>query len=809
MTFSQSRSCRILNYSRILSLILSFVTGVTFTVGGIWLVSLHGSPYYLIAGVAYLLLTVLVARKKPVAIGLSWITFILTVIWALQEVGLSYWGLMPRLFLPLILFLVTIVASLSFGRLKAGTRQLSIVTSCVFAIVSVVFFGLAFKPHGAVENLTGEIPIDEALYQANNGQSSDDWSFFGRKSTGTRFAPYEQITKDNVTDLRVAWTYHTGRQLKTQGNNVAGVDENTPLQVGNVLYACTPQSVVHAIDADSGKPIWTFDPKAEATEHVTCRSVGFYDAAKDTTLPDNERNSALAHGQCARRIIVTSVDARMFAVDASSGKACEDFGKAGIVDLKIGMGDTENGVLYHPTASPVVMGHQVIIGGWSRDLSASAISGVVRSFDVITGKQLWAWDAGRNIVGEGRPDAYQNGTPNTWAVPAFDQQLNLVYLATGNGPPDYWGGNRTHENDTYTDAIVAVDANTGETRWHFETVHHDLWDYDLPSQPVIYNLPDGKGSTVPALIQTTKTGQVFILDRRTGTPLSQVKEIPVESTVAAQGDFASPTQPYSVDMPQFANERLHESSMWGMTAFDQLYCRIQFQKIDYRGMYTPPSDKPYLQWPGLFGGMNWGGVSIDEKRGLMFINDIRIPIQMQLVSREDAKKETLSPGETPGFFGKARPQDAGPYGAVKVSYFQSPLGVPCTNPPFGTLSAVDLKSKKLLWQVPMGTVEDTGPFDIATHMPMPLGMPTLGGPTSTASGIVFYAGTQDNYLRAMDSQTGKELWKTRLPVGAVAAPLVYVSPETGKQYIVISAGGSSHSKDVGDYIIAFALPSAK
>ncbi|MFZ4216017.1 membrane-bound PQQ-dependent dehydrogenase, glucose/quinate/shikimate family, partial [Pantoea endophytica] len=396
MTSLQHRLGRILNHIRILSIILSFVTGAAFTVGGIWLVSLHGSSYYLIAGITYLLLTWLVARKKPLAIALSWVTFALTLIWALQEVGLSYWGMMPRIFLPLILFLFVIVASLSFEGLKTLTRRVSVVTGGVLTLVALVFFGFAFKPHGAVENLTGDVPLDDALYQANNVQSSEDWSYFGRKSTGTRFAPYEQITKDNVMDLRVAWTYHTGRQLKTRGNNVAGVDENTPLQVGNVLYACTPQSVVHAIDADSGKPIWTFDPKAEATEHVTCRSVGFYDVAKDTTLPEKVRNDALTNGQCARRIIVTSVDARMFAVDASSGKACEAFGQAGIVDLKTGMGDTENGVLYHPTASPVVMGHQVIIGGWSRDLSASAISGVVRSFDVISGKQLWAWDAGRN-----------------------------------------------------------------------------------------------------------------------------------------------------------------------------------------------------------------------------------------------------------------------------------------------------------------------------------------------------------------------------------------------------------------------------
>lgn len=783
---------------------LATITGLYFLAGGVWLASLHGSPYYAIAGAAYLFSAWQFYRCKKAAWSVSLGILLLTLIWSFYESGAHYWSLFPRLFVPLVLFLFS---SLSVYSLGIGHKRSSRIAAIASVIILVGFFAAAFFPHGVVENVAGPVKEDPALYAANNSLPSDDWSYFGRKSTGTRFAPYSQITPENVDQLKVAWTYHTGRQLGTVNNNVAGADENTPLQVGHILYACTPQNVVHAIDADTGKVIWKFDPSSEATEHVSCRSVGYYNAETDDTLPPASLVTLKHSEQCLRRILITSVDARMFALDALTGQACTDFGVNGQVDLKKNMGDTENGVLYHPTASPVVMGHQVIVGGWSRDLSAKAISGVVRSFDAVTGKQNWAWDAGRNIVGEGRPDAYESGTPNTWSVPAFDKELNLIYLATGNGPPDYWGGNRSKENDTFTDAIVAVDASTGATRWHFETVHHDLWDYDLGSQPVIFNQVDPDGKVVPALYQTTKTGQVFVLDRRTGKPLSRVEEIPVESTKASQGDHASPTQPHSVDMPQFGTEKLHESSMWGMTAFDQLYCRIRFRKVEYAGMFTPPTEKPILMWPGFFGGMNWGGVSVDEKRGIMFINDIRFPIQLQLLTREEAKKHVLSPGETPGFFGKARPQDAGPYGAVKVDNFQSPLGVPCTTPPFGTLSAVDLKTQKLLWQTPLGTVQDTGPFGIKTRLPMPLGMPTLGGPTSTASGLVFYAGTQDNYLRAINSATGKTVWKARLPVGATAAPLVYTSPQTGKEYVVISAGGASHSEDLGDYIIAYALPS--
>jgi len=498
----------------------------------------------------------------------------------------------------------------------------------------------------------------------------------------------------------------------------------------------------------------------------------------------------------------------LFALDAHTGTLCPSFGDNGYVDLKKGMAPTEHSKRYHPTSLPVVMGHLTVVGGWVRDIVEGEPSGAVRAFDVLTGALVWAWDAGapdsKDIAANDHQFTLE--TPNVWTVPTYDKELNLVYLPTGNGPPDYWGGDRNQVKEKFGSAVVAVDASTGKAKWVYQTVHHDVWDYDLPSQPVLYDIKNAQGEKTPVLIQTTKTGNIFVLDRRTGKPVTDVVERAVPTTPAAEGEHLSPTQPFSVGMPTIGAQPLTEKSMWGVSTFDQLYCRIMFKDSVYLGPFTPPSEKPYIEWPGLLGGMNWGGISIDENTGIMYVNDMRMPLRMSLVTKENTKKFKVSTDEVPGFMGTIRPQVAGIYGGVKIDILQSPLGVPCNTPPFGSMSAINLNNQKLLWQVPLGTVQDTGPLGIKTHLQIPLGMPTLGGPTSTASGLVFFAGTQDYYLRALDSATGKEVWKARLPVGAVAAPLIYKSPTNGKQYVVISAGGMSHSPDVGDYIIAYALP---
>lgn len=786
---------------RLLLALVLLLSGLALLTGGIRLLSLGGSWYYLLAGLAYLVLTVLVLRRSRLTATASLLVFAATLVWALFDAPkLGYWELLPRLVVPALLLMLTLWSSAGYpGTGNAARRWRNGGALVTFAALLATLVA-GFFPHGGLSNPVA-LSGNPAAAKPSDG-NPDNWEFFGRNAAGTRFAPYAQITRDNVDQLQVAWTYHTGRRTSV------GVDENTPLQIGATLYSCTPENKVAAIDGDTGKAIWSFDPKARTAEHVTCRGVGYYDIDKDRSL-EAAAKAAYTDTVCRQRILVSTVDARLFALDARTGSLCPGFGSDGYVDLKPQMGPTEDSKRYHPTSIPVVMGHLAVIGGWVRDIMDGEPSGVVRAFDVRDGTLAWAWDVGKpdDLAQPGQD--FELATPNVWTIPTYDHELNLVYLPTGNGPPDYWGGERNAVKEKFGSSVVALDASTGKLRWSQQLVHHDVWDYDVPSQPVLYDVSNAQGQKVPALIQTTKTGHIFVMDRRTGAFVTEVKETPVPTSPRAQGERLSPTQPLSVGMPVIGAEPLTESSMWGVSPFDQLYCRIKFKDSHYQGMFTPPTEQPYIEWPSLLGGMNWGGISIDETRNLMFVNDMRMALRMSLVTREEAKKYKISTDEVPGFMGTIRPQLAGPYGGVKIDILQSPLGVPCPTPPFGTMSAIDLTSKQLVWQVPLGTVQDTGPLGIKTHLPMPIGMPTLGGPTSTASGLVFFAGSQDYYLRALDADTGKEVWKVRLPVGAVAAPLVYVSPKTGKQYVVISAGGASHSPDVGDYLIAYALPERK
>ncbi|ORF38279.1 membrane-bound PQQ-dependent dehydrogenase, glucose/quinate/shikimate family [Snodgrassella alvi] len=792
------------NLPRWLLVLILLAGGLALGYGGIKLLILGGSGYYLLAGIAYLVLSLMVGLRKSYTALFSLAVFVATLIWALTDATeLTYWALMPRLVIPALFLMMTLWSGSGYQGVSASGRRFYNFSGVVIFLALLATLIASFYPHGQIRN---QVSISENADAAHeNAQNPSDWAFFGRNQRGTRFAPYTQINPDNVRNLQVAWTFHTGR--RTSGKAI-GVDENTPLQIGDKLYSCTPENLVSAIDADTGKLIWRFDPKARTAEHVTCRGVGYYDMDKDDSLTNAEK-AAYTQSVCRRRIVVSTVDARLFTLDADKGTLCPGFGDNGYVNLKAYMGPTENSKRYHPTSLPVMMGHLTVVGGWVRDIVHGEPSGAVRAFDVRDGKLVWTWDIGKP-EGLAKPGQnYTLETPNVWTIPTYDKGLNLVYLPTGNGPPDYWGGDRNHIKEKFGAAVVALDASTGKLRWVRQLVHHDVWDYDLPSQPVLYDVTNDKGQKIPALIQTTKTGQIFVIDRRNGEFVTKVVESPVPTAPAAEGEHLSATQPDSVGMPNIGNEPLIERSMWGITPFDQLYCRILFKNSVYKGRFTPPSAQPYIEWPSLLGGMNWGGISIDESRNLMFVNDMRMALRMQLVTREEAKQFKVSTDEVPGFMGTIRPQVAGIYGGVKIDILQSPLGVPCQQPPFGTLSAIDLNTKQLVWQVPMGTVQDTGPLNIKTKQPMPIGMPTLGGPTATASGLVFFAGTQDYYLRAIDAKTGKEVWKARLPVGSVAAPLIYVSPKTGKEYVVISAGGTSHSNDVGDYVIAYALPDKK
>ncbi|WP_219212539.1 membrane-bound PQQ-dependent dehydrogenase, glucose/quinate/shikimate family [Variovorax boronicumulans] len=786
--------------------IVLLLCGAAFAAGGARLASLGGSWYYLGAGVLLLLAGVQYARRRPSALAWLGLVFVATVIWALAEVGFDFWQLFPRVVVIAVLTMFGLLLAPRIGAL--GAKPAYGAAGLLF-VALLGTLGLAFVPHGVTRpsaSIAAAAPTAPA-----DAQPVADWQYYGRTPNGTRFAPFDQINKTNVKQLEVAWTFRTGRDTKGSSE-----DQNTPIQIGDTVYACTPHNVVFALNADTGEQRWKFDPQAKSPLWQRCRGVSYFDAAATpaTAVPAAGASAApaavaaSADGSCAQRIVMTTIDSRLMQVDAKTGTPCASFGHNGTVDLKAGMGQVDPG-FYFQTSAPTVMRDLVIVGGWVWDnVALGEPSGVVRAFSAHTGALVWAWDMGNPAL-TGEPPAgetYTRGTPNVWSTPAFDDKLGLVYLPTGNATPDFWGGTRSKAAEEYSAAVVALDIRTGRERWKFQTAHHDLWDYDVPSQPALYDVRGKDGSPVPALIQTTKRGQIFMLDRRDGTPIAEVQEKPVPQG-AAEGDHLSPTQPYSVGMPSIGANKLTEADMWGTTPFDQLLCRIAFKQLRYEGEFTPPGLTKSLQYPGFYGGMNWGSSSIDERNGLLIVNDMRVPQVVQLIPRDETERRIAArKGGADGHAGLAT-QTGTPYGADK-NMFMSALGVPCHMPPYGAMTAIDLNTRQIVWQVPMGTVKDTGPLGLRTGLSMPIGMPTLGGPTTTQGGLVFFAGTQDYFLRALDASNGDELWKARLPVGAQATPLTYVSPASKRQFVVVSVGGTRGSPDRGDYIVAYALPKA-
>ncbi len=779
-------------YTVILGIIL-LVAGAYLVYGGGQLIGLGGSFYYLPAGIALILVAVLLLRCDPRALYLFGAFFIVTLVWAFVEAGLQFWPLAARLgmfaVLGMFIALCTPALAKAQGRVDARLRGVSYASAAVLGIALIAAFINAFSPIWLVK--PGNAPVVATDYSDSTDQHRSVG--FGRTPSGENFAPDKQITLDNVSSLQVAWTLRSGDVTFNGAEN-----QNSPLQIGNTLYPCTPTNQVMAVRGDTGEVLWRFDPKVtvkSAAGWMRCRSLAYMEVAD---LPDG------APGKT--RVYLTTGDMRLIALDAKTGQPVADFGENGTVFLATGMGAVIPG-FYNPTSGPVLAGKNLIVGGWVMDnQSTDEPSGVVRAFDAVTGKLAWAWDVGR--PGQPNPPApgtsYTRSTPNMWATPTFDAELNTVYLPTGNGTPDMFGGKRSPETDRVSTSVVALDASTGEERWTYQLVHHDIWDYDLPSKPVLYDMPDGKGGRIPALIQASKNGEIFVLDRRTGVPITKVEERPVPGDGVA-GERLSKTQPYSVGMPSMRDTVLSEAKMWGITPLDQLSCRIQFKKLYYAGDYTPPQMEWFLQNPSWFGTTNWGGQSIDKRHDLMIVNDMRVMMKGRLLTRDQQIQRARESGKTDHNVGGVVPMDNTPYGAER-GMVQSVLGVPCTTPPFGTMAAIDMKTQKVLWQRSLGTPEQFGPLGLKTHLPIELGMPTLGGATTTASGLIFFSATSDYYLRALNALTGAVVWKSPLPVGAGATPLVFTSPEDGRQYVVVTAGGTRAAPDHGDYIIAFALP---
>jgi quinate dehydrogenase (quinone) len=431
-------------------------------------------------------------------------------------------------------------------------------------------------------------------------------------------------------------------------------------------------------------------------------------------------------------------------------------------------------------------------------------SGVIRAYDAITGKFTWAWDMGRPGINTepAEGEQYTRGTPNVWTLMSYDDALGLIYAPTGNSTPDFFGAHRSDASEKYSSSVVALDVTDGSVRWSYQTVHHDVWDYDVPSQPTLVDLPQPDGSTVPALVQPTKRGELFLLDRRTGAPLADVEERPVPQD-PAQYEWLSKTQPFSTGMPSFRPE-VSEADMWGLTPFDQMWCRREFRKMRYEGHFTPPSVAGTFVFPGNAGGFNWGGVAVDEDNQLMVATPLIMGSRLALIPRDKVPKDV-----------KRYLQLGTPY-AADIRMFMSPLQVPCMRPPYGRIAVVDLQTRQVLWNQRLGTTNESGPWGHRIGLRLPMGVPLAAGSMVTHGGLIFFGGGMDRYFRAFDLKTGDELWRDYLPAPAQATPMSDLSPQTKRQIVVITVPGASRfgmaeSDDksppdpLGGHIIAYAL----
>ncbi|MDB6001577.1 MAG: putative PQQ-dependent dehydrogenase 4, partial [Rhizobacter sp.] len=789
--------------------------GLALLLGGVWLASLSGSLYYLIAGLVLLASGIQIARGRLTGLWLYALLLLGTVVWSLAEVGLDLWQLMPRLFVPGLLGLYLLMPRVT-RRLHRhsetpssdapATPWLLATTPLLVALVALVATGVAAASRD--HSIHGEWSGSLAAAVPDNTTPDNDWHYYGRTPRGERFAPAGQITPENVKQLRLAWSLRTG-DTEQPGENQGGTDgghefnfEVTPIKVGNALYVCTPHSWVVAIDAETGKQLWKFDPHANTQPDVylSCRGVSYYEAPAGKS------------SVCPRRILAPVLDARIVALNADTGQPCEDFGSHGFISLTQYLGDVPPG-FHFVTSPPLVVADRMLLGGWIRDnVATHEPSGAVRAFDPVSGGIVWAWDVGhpdQPIQHPGPNDVLTRGTPNAWGAYTADAALGLVYLPMGNATPDYYGAHRRPFDDKYSSSIVALDIATGQPRWSYQTVHHDLWDMDLPIGPSLVDLPDAQGNPVPALVQSTKRGEFFMLDRRTGQPIAEVTEKPVPQD-GAPGERLSRTQPYSTGMPSLTPPDLTEAQMWGATPIDQMLCRIQFRQAHYEGQFTPPTTQETIVVPAFDGIIDWHGASIDPVRKLLVANSSYIPFLIKLTPQAyalehhwiDAWNGTGAPPE-PKKFGVA-PQYGTPF-VGEVHPWLNGLGVPCKAPPWGQLTAIDLRTRKIVWQHDVGTTRDTGPFNLHFNLPLPTGIFNIGGNLLTQSGLVFMGATADDYLRAFDERNGRELWRARLPAGGQATPMSYTAGN-GKQYVVIAAGGHGGlGTRPGDYVQAFSL----
>ncbi|HLJ49205.1 MAG TPA: pyrroloquinoline quinone-dependent dehydrogenase [Bryobacteraceae bacterium] len=602
------------------------------------------------------------------------------------------------------------------------------------------------------------------------------WTAYGGDAAGTRYSELKQVTRENVTSLKPAWTHHTGALSPESKLNEKAAFESTPILADGSLYLTTPFNQVIALDPETGVERWKYDPKVDRSRgysEVTSRGVASW---IDFEAPSG--------ATCKVRIYEGTIDARLIALDSKTGKPCADFGDGGTVDLTRGVGyGPEFRGDYQVTSAPTIVGHMLITGSSIGDNGAVDMPrGVVRAYDARTGALQWTWDP----IPWAEKQQVRTGAANAWSTFAADPARDLVFVPTGSASPDYYGGARPGD-DKWANSVVALKASTGAFVWGFQVVHHDLWDYDVPSQPTLVEY-QGK----PAVAVTTKIGHVFVLDRLTGKPLHTVEERAVPKS-DVRGEDAAVSQPFPSWSPMVP-QRLTADEAWGATPEARAWCREKIASLRNDGLFTPPTERGTISFPGNVGGVNWGSAAWDPVRNVLIANTNRVAAVMKLIPREDLinaiarRKETEMP-----WGGEFALQRGTPYGMHR-DWLVAPNGQPCNRPPWGAVVAFDLNSGKLRWESALG-IQGEG---------WPKGSLNLGGPMATAGGLIFAAAAVDPHLRAFDSDTGKELWTVELPASAQSTPMTYVWK--GKQYIVICAGG--HGKmgsKMGDAVVAFAL----
>jgi quinoprotein glucose dehydrogenase len=631
--------------------------------------------------------------------------------------------------------------------------------------------------------------------QTSFATAATEWPSYGNDPGGMRYSSLAQINKQNVAKLEVAWTFHTGDISDGKDQRRRSGFENTPILVNGTLYITTPFNRIIGLDPASGKQRWAFDPKIDQTWQS---GDGLINRGVATWLDPQHA----AGKPCHMRIFEATIDARLLVVDAATGSPCSDFGSNGEVSLRNVAGFRAG--WYHMTSPPAVVDNVVVVGSAIDDNArADMPAGVVRAFDLRTGKLRWSWDPIRangeahiapNTSEKIRPaEQWKSGAANAWSIMTVDPERRLVFVPTGSASPDFFGGLRPGDNK-WANSVVALHAQTGKLAWGFQMVHHDLWDYDAASPPLLATI-EHNGQPVPVVIIGNKSGFIYVLNRDTGEPVFPVEERPVPRSDVPE-ELASPTQPIPLAPPPLVPQKYSSDAAWGIDAEEREACRKQLEELRLDGVFTPPSVKGILAVPGNIGGLNWSGYAFDARTGVLFANANNLPFKVRLIRRQDFDNRGKRMNERISEEGEYGPQFGTPYAMFRRPLF-SPKFIPCIPPPWGTLAAVDMVRGTIKWQVPLGS----------WHQGLPPGTVSLGGPIVTAGGLVFIAGTAfDPYIRAFDADTGRELWKAQLPAPGHATPMTYQIG--GKQYLVIAAGGHSKIEEepLSDALIAFALP---